>query len=447
MQHVLWCTLILAVGAADETKVLEVGKGLNLNGTLDKGKPQQVYHVKLHKGGTYVIDMVSPDPKALDPFLRVLDASGKMLAADDDSGGNLNARILFLAPATGTYPIVASSVDSPGVGSFTLAVNRDDSRKAQALEARKAAETKLDALDARVQFLTSAGKSAAALAAARESVKARERLQGATHWQTVSSRWQVRILEKIASLSESEKTKVAVAEKLDARALQLHHKAKYAEAAPLFKKSLATFRKIMGEEHPYTATSSNYLALNLRAQGKYTEAEPLLENALAIRRKAFGEAHPATAGTYSNLALILRAQSKYAEAAPLLEKALAIFRETVGEEHSYTGTSYLNLAINLRSQGKGSEAAPLLQKALAIHRKTLGEDHLDTARDYHNLAAHLSTEGKYAEAAPYYEKALAIGRQNGREEHPDQAQFYNNLAANLGDQGKYAEAAPLIEKA
>src|SRR5262249_55350269 len=111
MQQVFW--LLLAFAAAEDPKVLEVGKGLSINGTLDKAKPEQVYHVKLHKGGTYVIDMISPNPKALDPFLRLLDAAGKKLAEDDDSGGNLNARILFSAPATGTYQIVASSVDSP----------------------------------------------------------------------------------------------------------------------------------------------------------------------------------------------------------------------------------------------------------------------------------------------------------------------------------------------
>src|SRR6516162_10412239 len=95
MQQAIW--LLLAFAAADDPKVLEVGKGLKIDGTLDKGKPQQVYHVKLNKGGTYVIDMLSPKPKALDPFLRLLDAAGKTVAADDESGGGLNARILFLA--------------------------------------------------------------------------------------------------------------------------------------------------------------------------------------------------------------------------------------------------------------------------------------------------------------------------------------------------------------
>ena len=78
--------------------------------------------MKLAEGKTYVIDMTSPDQKALDPYLRLQDAAGKQLAFDDDSGGGLNARITFRAPATGTYRIVATSFANAGRGEFTLMV-------------------------------------------------------------------------------------------------------------------------------------------------------------------------------------------------------------------------------------------------------------------------------------------------------------------------------------
>ena len=56
-----------------------------------------------------VIDMVSPDPKALDPYLVLQDLGRKTLAEHDDSGGNLNARITFRAPADGIYRLRATS--------------------------------------------------------------------------------------------------------------------------------------------------------------------------------------------------------------------------------------------------------------------------------------------------------------------------------------------------
>jgi len=72
-----------------------------------------------------VIDMVSPDPKALDPYLVLQDADRKTLAEDDDSGGNLNARITFRAPADGIYRLRATSFGA-GRGPFTLTVRAKD---------------------------------------------------------------------------------------------------------------------------------------------------------------------------------------------------------------------------------------------------------------------------------------------------------------------------------
>ena len=82
-------------------KVYEVPKeGLKIDGKLSKddpplanvpvaelkGAPHQVFHVKLQKGQSYVIDLVSKD---FDAFLILEDAAGKRLAFDDDSGGGL----------------------------------------------------------------------------------------------------------------------------------------------------------------------------------------------------------------------------------------------------------------------------------------------------------------------------------------------------------------------
>src|SRR4051812_46496939 len=49
--------------------------------------PHRAHTVKLKGGKTYQIDLIS---QAFDAFLRVEDESGKELASDDDSGGDLN---------------------------------------------------------------------------------------------------------------------------------------------------------------------------------------------------------------------------------------------------------------------------------------------------------------------------------------------------------------------
>jgi hypothetical protein len=101
--------------------VHEVGAGLELKGQLDAQTTALAYQVKLVPGKTYVIDMVSADQKALDPYLVLSDAAGKKLAEDDDAGGGLNARIIFRADRDGAFRIRATSFNA-GRGAFTLTV-------------------------------------------------------------------------------------------------------------------------------------------------------------------------------------------------------------------------------------------------------------------------------------------------------------------------------------
>jgi serine/threonine protein kinase len=101
--------------------VHEVATGLQLQGQLDAQTPMLAYQVKLVAGKTYVIDMISPDPKALDPFLVLRDPAGKKLAEDDDSGGGRNARITFRVEQDGVFRILATSFNA-GQGAFTLTV-------------------------------------------------------------------------------------------------------------------------------------------------------------------------------------------------------------------------------------------------------------------------------------------------------------------------------------
>ena len=77
---------------------------------------------------------------------------------------------------------------------------------------------------------------------------------------------------------------------------------------------MAICLKVLGEDHPDTATSYNNLASNLNAQGKYGAAEPLYQKALAIRLKVLGEDHPDTATSYNNLAFNLDDQDRMQEA-------------------------------------------------------------------------------------------------------------------------------------
>lgn len=81
----------------------------------------KVFTVHLEAGKTYRIDHrgTGGDDK-FDPFLFFEDASGATLDQDDDSGGGLNARIVYKPSKTGTYRVVASTFVPDQIGKFTL---------------------------------------------------------------------------------------------------------------------------------------------------------------------------------------------------------------------------------------------------------------------------------------------------------------------------------------
>ena len=80
----------------------------------------------------------------------------------------------------------------------------------------------------------------------------------------------------------------------------------------------------MGPDHPNVATSLNNLAGLYNAQGRYAEAEPLFKRSLAIREKALGPDDSAVARSLENYGTLLRKTNRAAEAEKLEERAKAI---------------------------------------------------------------------------------------------------------------------------
>jgi peroxiredoxin len=107
----------------DKDKVfqdLKVDGQLTNDDPKDKkiGSASKVYTVKMGKGNVYTIDMRS---KQLDSYLRLEDKDGKELDEDDDSGGNLDARIVFNCTKDGEYKVICTALAN-GLGNFTLTV-------------------------------------------------------------------------------------------------------------------------------------------------------------------------------------------------------------------------------------------------------------------------------------------------------------------------------------
>jgi tetratricopeptide (TPR) repeat protein len=152
----------------------------------------------------------------------------------------------------------------------------------------------------------------------------------------------------------------------------------YAEAEPLYQRSLSIREKVLGSDHPDVANSLNNLAELYRVQGKYAEAEPLYRRSLSIREKQLGSDHPSVANSLNNLAVLYDAQGKYAEAEPLYRRSLSIREKQLGSDHPDVAQSLNNLAWLYRDQEQYEKSLPLYERAFEIRSKVLGENHPNT---------------------------------------------------------------------
>ncbi|MBI3373930.1 MAG: tetratricopeptide repeat protein [Betaproteobacteria bacterium] len=237
-----------------------------------------------------------------------------------------------------------------------------------------------------------------------------------------------------------------VATAIDYLAALYAAQSRHAEAEPLYKRSLAIREKALGAEHPDVAQSLNNLAALYREQGRYAEAEPFLKRSLAIREKALGAVHPDVAQSLNNLALLYGTQGRYAESEPLYRRSLAIWEKVLGAEHPEVATSLNNFAELYRAQGRYAEAEPLHRRSLVTREKSLGAEHPNVATSLNNLALLYQAQGRYAESEPLLRRSLAIREKALGAEHPNVAQSLNNLAEHYREQGRYAEAEPLYRR-
>ena len=93
------------------------GQLLSSDPTMSDGSHYKLFTFQGQAGQTVQIDLMS---SAFDSYLQLRNSSGQSIAHDDDSGGNLNARIVQTLPYTGMYQIVANTLQGGQFGAFTL---------------------------------------------------------------------------------------------------------------------------------------------------------------------------------------------------------------------------------------------------------------------------------------------------------------------------------------
>ncbi|MCS6849528.1 MAG: S8 family serine peptidase [Anaerolineae bacterium] len=95
--------------------------GQTLTGTVSPAGDRDTYYVSVAAGRTLRLRM-NKVTSALDPYLELYNPSGARVSFNDDGGGDRNALLSYVAPATGVYRIIARSYASRSSGQYQLIV-------------------------------------------------------------------------------------------------------------------------------------------------------------------------------------------------------------------------------------------------------------------------------------------------------------------------------------
>ena len=129
----------------------------------------------------------------------------------------------------------------------------------------------------------------------------------------------------------------------------LHHRGQFGLAEPLYRKAIAVFRQVLGEQHPNFAIGLNNLAELCDATGRYQGAEPLYRRSTGRLSQSAGRAAPDSAKaspTWQRCTTraVTRRPSRYSQ-------AMAIRSQVLGDHHPDFAQSLNNLAVAVRLDG------------------------------------------------------------------------------------------------
>ncbi|GEM_PF-832942 len=438
-----------------DVKIHEVGKdGLKIDGKLTqddpplvnvpvaelKGAPHQVFHVKLHKGQHYIIDLVSKD---FDAFLVLEDAAGKRLAYDDDSGGGLNSRIAFSASSDGVVRLLAAALDKkPGAFQLNMRVGELSE------EAKLAAEAVT--LDREVDQLYQRGQAAEAVAKMRQALAIRQKLYPVSKY-------------------PDGHTELATA--LNNLGFMLQAMGLAEKALPYYEQGLAMAHKLCPaskypDGHSYLAVSLNNMGFVLSAMGQPEKALPYYEDGLAMRRRVypaskFPNGHPDLANGLNNLGVVLQAMGRAEKALPFYEQSLAMRRKLYPESsfpdgHADLARSLNNLGTLLDNMGEADRALHFYEQSLAMRRALYPvlkypSGHPLLVRSLTNLGNSLRDMGQPDNALIHHEQALAMCRKlyplaKYPDGHPDLLHALHNLGTLLYVNGQPEKALAYFDQ-
>jgi Tetratricopeptide repeat len=191
-----------------------------------------------------------------------------------------------------------------------------------------------------------------------------------------------------------------------------------AAARDLFAGLLPVRERILGPEHPDTLTARYLLARWTGEAGDPTAAQDLSAGLLPVRERVLGPEHPHTLVTRHQLARWTGEAGDPAAARDLFAGLLPVQERVLGPEHPDTLPTQYELAHWTGEAGDPAAAREQLAGLLPVFERVLGPEHPDTLTARHQLATWTGEAGDPAAAREQLAGLLPVFERVLGPEHP-----------------------------
>ncbi|MFF7192438.1 tetratricopeptide repeat protein [Streptomyces sp. NPDC008079] len=264
------------------------------------------------------------------------------------------------------------------------------------------------------QCIHEMGDYAAAIALTTLSGDTSQRLQGATHPDTLTARHQQGdSLRRVGRLADAEqllrrvhekRTEVLGGEHPDTLrtaalvSLPLYLLGRHDESLTWLGGAIDGQRRVLGEDHVDTL-KSRALSLEFLAETGHTDAFVREgPDTVATCERALGPEHPVTVIAYSNYALGLLHTAAPEEAETAARRAVEARIRLHGVDHPLVYSAKLVLSWALMLGGQHDEAVAMMREAVAGRERLLGPEHPLTTKARILLAERLAAADQHEEA-------------------------------------------------
>ncbi|MFC8894858.1 FxSxx-COOH system tetratricopeptide repeat protein, partial [Streptomyces cinereoruber] len=212
--------------------------------------------------------------------------------------------------------------------------------------------------------------------------------------------------DALADHHPSDYDTLATAYAFDRAATYRQRQGALSPALPAFRRAVAAYERVLGQDHPDTLSLRGNLAGAYQSAGDLKRAIPLYETNSADFERVLGQDHPSTLTSRNNLANAYQTAGDLNRATPLFKATLTARERVLGQDHPSTLTSRNNLAGAYQTAGDLKRAIPLYETTLTARERVLGQDHPSTLTSRNNLAGAYQTAGDLKRAIPLYETTL-----------------------------------------